>query len=301
MASSAGEATVRWSHRAQGLRVATFVDAGFLLGAAATEVLGKPRREALRCDYGAFLAAVHEHVARHSGEAPSLRTYWYDAAPRGQALPEHKRIALLPYVKLRLGHLGPSGQKGVGVLMHSDLLTLAHERAIGRAYLVAGDEDLREAVAEAQRLGLQVVIVGLPSTLGHSQSPELVRECDDDLVLPREAWAPHFSERDIADDEAGSDDVVLARRIAREYAEAWSARTDAQERKAVLAALPKLPRQLDVDLLHAGEEQLGSLRRRPDLKQEMRFVFAHAVRGAGGAGGGSAGGRNGDGEDGDRA
>src|SRR3712207_9253694 len=39
-----------------------------------------------------------------------------------------------------------------------DLIILSEERAIATAYLLGGDEDLREGVAEAQERGVRVVL-----------------------------------------------------------------------------------------------------------------------------------------------
>src|SRR5204863_9176427 len=64
-------------------RNAVFVDAGWLLAAAALDVLGTPFRDELDCDYGALVAGVAEFVDRHSGGGERRRTYWYGAAPGG--------------------------------------------------------------------------------------------------------------------------------------------------------------------------------------------------------------------------
>ena len=79
--------------------------------------------------------------------APVLRTYWYDGAKDGIPTTEQQRIAALANVKLRLGRLNTNNQqKGVDALIYRDLMTLASERAVTDAFLVSGDEDLREGV-----------------------------------------------------------------------------------------------------------------------------------------------------------
>jgi uncharacterized LabA/DUF88 family protein len=265
-----------------------FVDAGFLLAAAALEVLGTPGRDELSCDYRALIDGIVGCVDQHSGELPRLRTYWYDAAPDGMPTYEHERIAGFPYVKVRLGRLNRARQqKGVDVLIYQDLLTLARERAVSRAYLVAGDEDLREGVVEAQKVGVQVVLLGMPVERGHNQSARLVRECDEYLILPRETWEPHFSRRTGEDEEATPEDVATARKVGALFARGWAQRTAPEEIRAVLNKFPDLPRPLDIELLLAAEEQLGSLRGRKDLKSELRGTFWLAlnevVRGLDGA------------------
>jgi hypothetical protein len=262
-------------------RTAVFVDAGWLLAAAALDVLGTPFRDELACDYRGLADGLADCVDRHSAGAPRLRTYWYDAAPGGTPSYEHDRIAGFPYVKVRLGRLNQARQqKGVDVLIYHDLLTLARERAISRAYLVAGDEDLREGVAEAQKIGIQVVLLGMPIDEGHNQSARLVRECDEFLIIPRAAWAPHCSRRadEGGDAAAGNADVAAARRLGAAFARAWAQRSPAEEVGAVLDSFPTLPQPLDIELLLSAEEELGSLRGRPDLKSELRGTFWFALK-----------------------
>jgi uncharacterized LabA/DUF88 family protein len=273
-------------------RCAVFVDAGWLLAAAALEVLGTPFRDELECDYREVIEGITAFVDRHAPGGERLRTYWYDAAPSGTPTYEHDRIAGLPYVKVRLGRLNRARQqKGVDVLIYHDLLTLARERAIARAYLIAGDEDLREGVAEAQKLGVQVVLLGMPIEQGHNQSARLVRECDEYLILPREAWHPHCRRRTGDDAETQHDDVVTARTAGAVFAREWAESATLEEVRKLLGSFPILPKQLDIQLLLAAEEELGSLRGRADLKSELRGTFWFALkatergRGAGTPGG----------------
>ena len=255
------------------------MDAGWLLAAAALEVMGARGRAGMTCDHRGLLAALAEHVRSHSGGTPLLRTYWYDGAPGGAASHVQDRIAALPYVKVRLGRLSRSGrQKGVDVLIYHDLLTLARERAIERAYLVAGDEDLREGVVEAQKLGIQVVLLGMPVTSGQNQSARLVRDCDEYALLPRAVWEPFCAERTEADDEPAHGDVLAVRDVGRAFAREWVDGGGAERVRSVLDGFPNLPSEVDIALVHAAEARLGSLRGRPDLKTELRGSFWFAVR-----------------------
>ena len=68
----------------------------------------------------------------------------------------------MPNVKLRLGRINAKNQqKGVDALIYRDLTTLARERAICDAFLLAGDEDLREGVKAAQDMGVRVTLIGI--------------------------------------------------------------------------------------------------------------------------------------------
>jgi uncharacterized LabA/DUF88 family protein len=261
-------------------RTALLVDAGWLLAASALRVLGTPERDDLACDYASLLEALGEYVDTHSDGMRRVRTYWYDAAPGGMATVDHKRIAGLPYVKVRLGRQTKGGQqKGVDLLMWSDLIDLARERAISRAYLLSGDEDLREGVAEAQRLGVQVVLLGMRISAEHdrSESARLVRECDEFVTLPDELPWTHVGRREPGDaQESDHPELVQARRIGEAVAREWLAQAPRDRARAVLAGFPHFPKDVDMKLLSAAEEQLGSLRGRTDLKTELRGHFRSA-------------------------
>jgi uncharacterized LabA/DUF88 family protein len=257
---------------------ATFVDAGWLLASAGLLVNGSPRREDLWCNYGALLPALGRYVEQHSEGMRLLRTYWYDGAVGGVATTDHKRIAGLPYVTVQLGRLSSDRQqKGVDSKIYRDLMKLARERAVARVYLVAGDEDLRIGVTEAKEMGVQVVLLGMPVEDGQNQSALLVRECDEYVSLPAEVWREHFARREDAE-EPDDENVALARRIGRSFAREWVDRVSGEEAKKMLGAFPTVPSDLDIELVTFAERDLGSLRQRPDLKQELRGSFWFELR-----------------------
>jgi uncharacterized LabA/DUF88 family protein len=71
-------------------------------------------------------------------------------------------------------------------------MTLARERAIAEAFLLSGDEDLREGVTAAQDQGVRVTVVGIqPVSQHHNQSRELIQEADQvALSVRRQHQAP---------------------------------------------------------------------------------------------------------------
>src|SRR5207248_4510515 len=110
----------------------------------------------------------------------------YDGARRGDPAPDQLAVAHRPRVKLRLGRMTRHGQKGVDALIMLDLITLARERAMSTAYLISGDEDIREGVAAAQQMGVRVVLVGVATRSGWPQQADtLVREADEHVILDR--------------------------------------------------------------------------------------------------------------------
>jgi len=175
-------------------RSAIFVDAGYLLAEGGRLTCGTTSRPAFNCDYRELTTRLAQWVREHGG-MDLLRTYWYDGAARGVPSPDHELIGGFPYLKVRLGRVIHGEQKGVDALIYRDLMTLARERAIARAYLLSGDEDLREGVLAAQDMGVQVVLIGVPTSQRTNQSAALVREADEHVVLPREYWEPHFTTR----------------------------------------------------------------------------------------------------------
>jgi uncharacterized LabA/DUF88 family protein len=164
---------------------ALFVDAGFLWAAASRFITGSRGRRGLRCDHPALTGALVAFVEAHSEGMRYLRTYWYDAGVAGRFEAEHRRLSSVPYVTVRLGRLTGEDtvhrrQKGVDVLLYRDLTDLARRRSIDRAYLLAGDGDLRPAVEDSKDLGVQVALIGMPiNQSGHNQSRDLVSEADD--------------------------------------------------------------------------------------------------------------------------
>ena len=83
---------------------AIFVDAGFLIAVGGTHVAGTSLRSAFRVDYEKLIQGILKRTAEHSG-MDVLRVYWYDASKDALFTDEHKRIGLLPDVKVRLGRI----------------------------------------------------------------------------------------------------------------------------------------------------------------------------------------------------
>jgi len=169
-------------------RHAILVDAGYLFASVAELVAGSTGRHLIEGDLSRLVKALTAKVAE-STSLPLLRTYWYDASLTGQ--PEHDQQVLAdePGVRLRLGRLVRSEQKGVDSRLVRDLIVLARDRAVVEIHLVAGDEDLVEGVAEAQDAGVRVALIGVP---GINQSLLLRQQADARCELPAEFWTAHF-------------------------------------------------------------------------------------------------------------
>lgn len=169
-------------------RCAVLVDAGYLLGGAATLLSGDADRSALEIDHAALVSALIDEAEVRTG-LPVLRVLWYDAAPEARPQPEHRTLRTLPDVKVRLGDLVRRGsryqQKGVDSFLQRDLTTLARNRAVADVVLLGGDEDLRRGVEEAQDFGIRVHLWGVEAAAPEfNQSETLIGEADRRWVIP---------------------------------------------------------------------------------------------------------------------
>lgn len=165
---------------------AIYLDAGYLLASAATRVTGTSLRGGVQVDHQRLITAVTEQVQADSS-LPLLRVNWYDsgAGPGGTPDRLQEQIGMLPRVKLRLGRLNSYGeQKGVDLRIGLDLVTHARNGVVDKMYLVSGDDDLTEAVEEAQANGTEVVVLAVSNPDGrpHGVSRHLQRAADE-LVL----------------------------------------------------------------------------------------------------------------------
>ncbi|PRY52474.1 uncharacterized LabA/DUF88 family protein [Knoellia remsis] len=170
---------------------AVYVDVGYLLASSATRVTGSSLRSGVEVDYTGLVRALIAQVEAHSG-LPLLRVNWYDSGARRGGQPDYHQdlIGLLPRVKLRLGRLSFSGeQKGVDVRLGLDLALQGRARVADVIYLVSGDDDLTEAVEEAQSAGVQVVIFSVPGQdgIGHAVSKHMRQAADGELLIDPEA------------------------------------------------------------------------------------------------------------------
>ncbi len=258
-----------------------FADAGYLLAGAHDLLGGKTSRSAFDCDYEAMLPALQAEIAGRSEGSPFLRTYWYDGARDGIPTADHRRIGHIPYVKVRLGRLNVRGQqKGVDGLIYRDLTALARAGAVERAYLFTGDEDMRENVAIAQDMGVQVVLLTFKPTRQTGRSAALVREVDEVVVLPTAFWKPFFTTRSAP--AAGTDppDEAALVKIATAFAEEWAAEATPEEMLALIEKTPEIPKDLYVQLLLKAEASVGSLRAYGEAKGQLRLAFFKALKAA---------------------
>ncbi len=224
-------------------RCAVFVDAGYLYAAGGLLCCDTRERRRLHVDAQGIVDLLAGVAQARSGGLSLLRTYWYDAAFQRIRDADQDEIAALPNVKLRLGKLVDSKQKGVDVLVYRDLITLAQNRAISDALLLAGDEDLREGVRLVQEMGVRVVVAGIASSDDEpNQSPDLLNEADETLEL---------DETDLSGLIHLDHDLTDAIAAAAEFARTWGAEVSYEELANAHASRPYIPKWVDSRLLQA--------------------------------------------------
>ncbi|MET7699127.1 NYN domain-containing protein [Streptomyces sp. NPDC005485] len=170
-------------------RCIVLVDAGYLLGAAASLLAGDSSRSRITVDHAALIQGLRER-AESDTERPLLRIYWFDGAPDRVPQPEHRRLRVMPRVTVRLGALtrsdGRWAQKGVDAAMHAELTELARNRACSDVVLVTGDGDLLPGMMAAKEHGVAVHLWAVQAADGdYNQSEDLVAEADERRVLDR--------------------------------------------------------------------------------------------------------------------
>ncbi|WP_206051128.1 NYN domain-containing protein [Nocardioides speluncae] len=147
----------------------------------ATRVAGTSLRSSIHVEYRALIESLIAAAEERSG-LPLLRVHWYDSARDAVPDPQQVRIGELRKVKLRLGRFGREGQqKGVDLRIGLDLVAHARNSAADVFFLVSGDDDLTEAVEEAQGHGVEVIVLAVPDgdDKPHGVSRHLLRAADD--------------------------------------------------------------------------------------------------------------------------
>lgn len=247
-----------------------FVDAGYLYAASGTLLYGASDRRSLVLNADSMLGALIR-LGADNCRLEHLRTYWYDGAREAVPTPQQVEIGNLPGVKRRLGRLTQHGQKGVDSRIVRDLITLSSHGAIATAYLLGGDEDLREGMTEAQERGVRVILLGVEPLNEQNLSPTLAMEADDVLVLDREFVQPHFRQTTAEPAVLAPTDVHDPRELGKTFARSWAERAAPAEVADLLERRPRtIPPDIDRVLLLYGVKSLGVLRLDDESRRELR-------------------------------
>lgn len=264
-------------------RSAIFVDAGYLFAAGGELCCGTRARRRLELDTPGVNCLL-VRLAQERCQLPVLRTYWYDGARKGIATPSQQAVAALANVKLRLGRLNTRNeQKGVDALIYRDLMTLARERAVTDAFLLSGDEDLREGVRAAQDMGVRVTLLGIRAVSQQfNQSRELVHEADEIIELTVTDLSPFFSQTAtpavVAPTPPPQLDEATIEKHGHDFATAWLAKATEADKGSLVGQRPRIPKTLDVELMKFVERRAqASLRGLEPLHRATRRGFWKTV------------------------
>lgn len=258
---------------------AWFVDAGYLYATGGELCLNVRHRGHIEIDFAGITRLLAELGAEAEPSERHLRTYWYDGAPGGTPSPSQNAVAYQAGVKVRLGTTVARGegfaQKGVDSLIVRDLIRLSQNHAISTAYLLGGDEDLRQGVVEAQDMGVRVVLVGIGAAEGEQNvATTLMREADDVMMLDHERLAPSFRLREF-EEPLAEGERRAAYDAGVEFGEGWrmSASEEAVTGLRYSSRLPgsrRIPPDIDRELLRHANVAIGyeiSERDKIDLRQ----------------------------------
>lgn len=276
------------------MRLAIFVDAGYLFAGGSTALTGKSvRRADLSLSADDVVNELKVFATFKSPGSSLLRIYWYDGIRAGNAMSaDQAAIADLDDVKLRLGFINGRGeQKGVDSLIVTDLIELARLHSISDAVLLSGDEDVRVGVQIAQNYGVRVHLLGISPARG-SQSPTLRQEADTTHEWDRAIIAKFLSTRN----SASIDESVSSSTFSPASAKSTTIFTDDTPltdtviafvdvlQPADLASLSVfwkdnrgLPREFDGRLLAVVGAKLGRRLERNEM-QDVRATFQKLVQ-----------------------
>ncbi|MEV0900989.1 NYN domain-containing protein [Actinoplanes sp. NPDC049802] len=285
------------------------MDVGYLLSAAAVRVTGTSLRNGIQVDYESLVDELVQQAEKLS-ELPVLRVHWYDSARDGVPDTQQQFIGELSNVKLRLGRFGVEGQqKGVDLRIGLDLVTHARNGVSEVFFLVSGDDDLTEAVEEAQVHGVQVFLLAVPSAddRPHGISRHLIRAADGLKIL-----FPEIIDRTVTKVEMPP--MVVASKAGRPQADAIPMSLDgrgdsdpfhppatypsgtsidseqidsvvngvlttfrksasAEELAALAAGKPSIPRDIDKALLTDLSDRLGEIDLNEAVRHKLRAQF----------------------------
>ncbi len=169
-------------HRQPPSRLAIFID-------------GSNLYHSLEENCGRFDVDFRAFAQKLSRDRTLLRVYYYnvlrDQNRNPQAYQDQQKFLTAldntPYLEVRLGRSKMRGdtavEKGVDIMISTDMLRLAWEDRYDVATLVSGDGDFAYAVQAVKDTGKQVIVAAFTSNL----SPELSSVADD-----REVFTPDY-------------------------------------------------------------------------------------------------------------
>ena len=267
------------------MRVAAFVDAGYLYAAGSKLLSGTNLpRKLTQLDIDLATAALRDAAIKTLPDGSVLRIYWYDGVPRGGPTDKQERLAESNDVKLRLGTIGFTGrQKGVDSLMVTDLIELARNHAITDALLLSGDEDVRIGVQIAQSFGVRIHLLGIEPA-ADNQSRLLRQEADTTTEWGAERLEGVLAVQPAAEPTDSSPSPVSSANSDLDTAAEIFVRSRPPGELSMIANLqPRdpIPSELDRELLAIAADHLGRYLEREEtiyLRRHVKAACSQRVR-----------------------
>ena len=259
-------------------RYAVFVDVGYLAAAGQWAVTGQWRaRSAYEMDGTGAVRIIKAEAARQMPGRELLRVYWYDAAAGRLPTEEHRLIASLDDVVVRLGNYNSRGvQKGVDSMIVLDMYDAALTGSVTDCVLLAGDGDLVDGVSRSQARGARVTVWSF-ATARSTTSPELRAAADRHRYLDHGLFAPVFGPADdtlanagkiagaieangrpaISTFPSGQQVISGAKEAGAAYARHVVSTVPYQRLAEIFDAAPFVPADIDSKLIHYTLHELG--------------------------------------------
>ncbi|MEU8821372.1 NYN domain-containing protein [Actinoplanes sp. NPDC048796] len=263
------------------------MDVGYLLGATAVRVTGTSFRNGIQVDYESLIDALVQQAEALSG-LPVLRVHWYDSAVNGVPDNQQQLIGELSSVKLRLGRFGREGQqKGVDLRIGLDLVTHARNGAADVFILVSGDDDLTEAVEEAQVHGVQVILLAVPDAddKPHAISRHLVRAADGLKTIFPDVFDQFVSKVEVQGGwprakttlngftTPGYEDAEQIDSVVTNVLATFRRSATAEALAELVAGRPSIPRDIDKALLTDLSDRRGGIDLDEMVRHKLRTRF----------------------------
>ncbi len=173
-----------------GNRIAIFID-------------GSNLYHALRSNFGRYDLNFSEFTGKLCGSRDLFRTYYYNAIQDPVQRPDGYReqqefldvLRKTPYLEVRLGGTkvtqGVPVEKGIDIMLATDLLYFAWHDLYDVALIVSGDSDFTYALQTAKNMGKYVEVAYFESGV----SRDILNVADDRVLLDRAFFSGLWSVR----------------------------------------------------------------------------------------------------------
>ena len=120
--------------------------------------------------------------------------------------------------------------------------------------------------------------MGVPSRRSSNQSDFLIQEADEHIIIKKEILENCFSESSAEPRTDTNEGINRAREIGQEFANRWLEDVTPDQISQLRNQQPRIPSEIDVELLRRAEQIFGTLQDREILKRNLREGFWAVIR-----------------------